>query len=233
MKLIEKKEILAAQNLDRKRDVEEGHKLASKVDALRKLAADEQANLLKFSRETLRKVHSDIDSNISERDSIKREVDQLKEARATLQVPLDAEWHKIENEKKIIEENKTSIAILSSGLDSRASSITENEKQLSVEENRIQELKEATEKRLRQIDEKEKELTKILEESLQRDLEFNSESRQRLERIEKKESELKYREVDLDSKAENIRIQVEEISLARLKIKDKEGELERAFKRLK
>lgn len=84
MKLLDKPSISNLKALERKREIDEGAKLAKKIDTLRELSASEQTNLSRFRDETLKKVREEIDSAMGERDALAREVVSLKEERDNL-----------------------------------------------------------------------------------------------------------------------------------------------------
>ena len=60
MKLLEKNKIIIQKNQERAVAVDEGYKLAKKVDSLRQVHADEQKNLIKFRNESVIKVRDEI-----------------------------------------------------------------------------------------------------------------------------------------------------------------------------
>lgn len=78
MKLLDKVQISNLKVNERRRDVDEGVKLAKKIDLLRETASAEESRLAKFRTETLRLIKEDIDKLIAERDKLKDEVNNLK-----------------------------------------------------------------------------------------------------------------------------------------------------------
>lgn len=78
MKLLSKREIDASKALERKLEVDEGRKLAEKVDMLRRLYAEEQAKFARFRDETIHAVLGEIRILIEERDSLRSKVRQLR-----------------------------------------------------------------------------------------------------------------------------------------------------------
>lgn len=78
MKLLSKIEINTLKSVERKKEIDEGVKLAKKVDTLREVASKEESNLRKFRIETLAIIQSEINLKIKERDSLLEEIKKLK-----------------------------------------------------------------------------------------------------------------------------------------------------------
>lgn len=76
-KLLPKQEFAQLKSEERKREIDEGIKLAEKVDLLRETAAQEGANLAKFRIESLKVIKEEIDKLISEKDILKKEIAEL------------------------------------------------------------------------------------------------------------------------------------------------------------
>ena len=87
MKLLEKNKIIIQKNQERAIEVNEGYKLAKKVDSLRQTYTDEQKNLIKFRNESVIKVRDEIALVLNERDSLKKEVSTLTEQKKELLIP--------------------------------------------------------------------------------------------------------------------------------------------------
>lgn len=99
MKLLSKSEVAKAQADAKKREIDEGLKLARKVDNLREIKAQEEASLEKFRKDTVSKINEEITALTSQRDTLTSEVAQLKKERKKLMEPLDGEWEKIHEAK--------------------------------------------------------------------------------------------------------------------------------------
>lgn len=92
MRLLARKDVDAAKALDRQREVDEGVKLAKKVDTLRELQAQEEASLLKFRDNSLTEIVGDINLKIAQRDDLEARIIQKKEELLKLSGPLDRAW---------------------------------------------------------------------------------------------------------------------------------------------
>lgn len=89
MKLLSKPAINQAKALERSIEISEGKKLAEKVDELRRLKSNEEANLKKFREETVAQIRAEIDAEINKRTALKTENSWLEEVRAKLKTPVD------------------------------------------------------------------------------------------------------------------------------------------------
>lgn len=79
MKLLSKSDVQKAKSLDRQREIDEGLKLARRVDALREIAAAEESSLAKFRIETIAKIHDEISILAAKRDELQIEADSILE----------------------------------------------------------------------------------------------------------------------------------------------------------
>lgn len=77
MKLLTKQNVSDLKAVERKREIDEGAKLASKVDKLRELSSAEQARLSKFQQDTLSQIKKEIDLEIERKEVLKRENAEL------------------------------------------------------------------------------------------------------------------------------------------------------------
>lgn len=133
MKLLAKSDISKAKSVDRQREIDEGLKLATKVDALREISAQEEASLAKFRTETLWVIASEILSETTKRDELKAEVQVLEDRKVEALKPLTEELNKIAVGKEHLAEVKST-------LDSRQERIQEKERNLEQREQGIAKL---------------------------------------------------------------------------------------------
>lgn len=101
MRLLPRSEVDKAKATDRLREVNEGKKLATRVDSLRELASVEEKNLASFRDKTLNALKEDILSLNSVKSTLSNEVKDLQKQRDLLLVPLDAKWLEVTNAQKI------------------------------------------------------------------------------------------------------------------------------------
>ena len=233
MKLLSKTEVITGKAKDRRLEVNEGVKLATKVDALRKLAADEQANLIKFRNETLKKVREDLDAAMDERDAIHLEVQGLKQQRIHLQEPLDKEWHKVKEERKELTNETIRLIDKSDQLDRHEEELLIKAREIEIDKERVVEIKQLASQALSEANETKRRAEDILQNSIQKNNEVNIDCEVRLKNITQEESKLKFREVDLNSKEANLKLDEENIIRIKAQLEDQRQTLERAMKRIK
>ncbi len=104
MKLLLKQETSTLKSVERKKEIDEGVKLAKQVDALRETVAKEQKNLKEFRDQSLKAITVEIESKIKERDLLIADIETKKLDRIRLGAPIDLtnEWKAIDISKKEI-----------------------------------------------------------------------------------------------------------------------------------
>lgn len=102
MKLLDKKTIVDQRSLERKREIDEGVKLAKKVDQLRQTASEEEANLSKFRIESLKQLKTEVAILVDQRDSLSVEINTLRHKVEKLKMLPDLEWDKITKEAEYL-----------------------------------------------------------------------------------------------------------------------------------
>lgn len=128
MKLLPKSEIDKMKAVERKREIDEGLKLAKRVDNLREVAAAEEASLRKFRNETVKVIYDEITKEEQKLNALKGEIVRAQKEREELKKPLDAEWARVEKAKAAI--------------NLREISVTEREKGVSANERALKDTRE-------------------------------------------------------------------------------------------
>lgn len=102
MKLLSKSDINTIKGTERQKEIQEGAKLAKKVDTLREVSAKEEENLKKFRDESLKILQVELDVKIKENERLDKEIAFKKEQKIKLEAPLDLinEWKKVAEDKK-------------------------------------------------------------------------------------------------------------------------------------
>ncbi len=98
LKLLTREQITNAKVTDQLREIQEGKKLAERVDRLRGLQAIEEASLDKFRTETLSRIHEETTEALKKRDFLFGEVRELEERRKAALAPLTEE--RVANDKE-------------------------------------------------------------------------------------------------------------------------------------
>lgn len=141
MRLPSKREVDKAKAADQKRAIDEGMKLATRIDVLRETLLNEEARLVQFRTQSVAAIHAEIDRAGKERESLLEEVRDLKIQREKLLRPLDEKQRELEEREELLSEKEESVrndrVTLSQGL-------TSNEnisRQFEAEKGRIADLK--------------------------------------------------------------------------------------------
>ncbi len=95
MKLLSKSEVAKAQADAKKREIDEGLKLARKVDNLREIKSQEEASLEKFRKERVAAINLELSELETKKETLIGENRQLERERKELLKPLDVEWENI------------------------------------------------------------------------------------------------------------------------------------------
>lgn len=96
MRLLPKSEVDKAKATEQKQAIDEGMKLAKRVDNLREIAASEEENLMNFRRVTVEKIHEEISTKAKRRDELNTEVAILEEKRSKALEPFTKELEAIQ-----------------------------------------------------------------------------------------------------------------------------------------
>ena len=106
MRLMPKSAVTKANADAKRKEIDEGLKLAKRVDGLRKTVASEEQSLEKFRASTVANIKAEITPLEEKRDSLKKEVEELQRTRAELLLPLDEAWEEVELKQKEIEKKE-------------------------------------------------------------------------------------------------------------------------------
>lgn len=148
MQLLSKNQIQRESSEERRRQIEEGAKLARKVDELRQAQFTEQVNLQKFKEGTLEQLSKEIGALTEQKNKLKDEVYSLTLRKAELLVPLDEEWIKVTNKSNELKQIENSLQEATYKLKVKESEIENKAKEIATEDSRIKDSKELTQKHL-------------------------------------------------------------------------------------
>lgn len=137
MRLLDKKEVDIAKAKERRLEVDEGFKLASKVDGLRRLVAEEQAKFDKWRDAMISAIKAEIALWTEKRDTIESEAKHAEERKRAALEPIKERENAVELKEKDIAEQRERLAIDQAKLNQFAASIGEREGKLKDAENAI------------------------------------------------------------------------------------------------
>lgn len=106
VRLFQKNEIEKLSSIEKRAEIEEGMKLARRIDTLRSTLADEEKKVRLFRENTTQRVVDEINEKILYRDSLQREIAELKDQRRLLMMPIVDELEAISEQKIILREEK-------------------------------------------------------------------------------------------------------------------------------
>jgi hypothetical protein len=121
MKLLPRKEFDAARAREQKAAIDEGAKLARRVDNLREVAATEEENLRNFRTRTIKKIREDIEKEEQILSSLRREVKNTRSAIAK-------EEQEIETKRKYLQDRAEALDIVAESIDKREKESNQREK---------------------------------------------------------------------------------------------------------
>lgn len=200
MKLLTKEQIQQQKSFERKQEIDEGVKLATRVDKLRELSAQEHTNLMRFRDESIKRIQIEIDRYIAQKTQLKREVDDLEEKRRIALIPLDEEWNKLNKAKAEVDKAFLDLDVLSGSLAKQAREITQERIKVEHDKTRIADSKRSVSRNLKKSSRNLEESEAILAKAEYQAQKMEEKSVEKFKTLLMKEEELKYREVDLNNR---------------------------------
>ena len=232
MKLRDKYEVDALKALERKREVDEGAKLARSVDALRELKSAEERNLQKFHTDALARVQAEIDEKIQDLNHLKGEIEQARLQRQELQKPLTEEWHALRDAQDAFQKEKDELVQVAITFNAKQAELDSRKQAVINEEGRIADDKKRSEKLLQDASElheqalhKEKLASQTLDDSTR-------ESKEREERLTVREKQVAASERDIENIRKHLLTKEQSLETERIQVADMRRTLERALARL-
>lgn len=109
--LPQKLDIDRERNIERKKEIDSGIALATRIDKLRETKANEEKALFEWRQHSLKLIQKEIDDYITVRDNLKKQTEEAEVHRKKLIEPLDNEWIEINKVKLEISANKEELYI--------------------------------------------------------------------------------------------------------------------------
>lgn len=235
LKLLKKSEINSLKEKDRQMEINEGVKLAKRVDSLRQAQADEELALEKFRRESVLSINNEIIDLSSKKESLAVEVLFLEQERIRLSAPIDLqiEWAKIASDKKEIgmikEENHAKeVSLLAREVENEVS-----RKEFEKREVELGNKESLTIQYLLGAEEHSKKALSFLKEAENTKNNSIVFKEKVLKEMEDRDMTVSSRERDLKNKEQKIERDQKELNEEKKKVLDQRRTLERAFNRLK
>lgn len=99
MKLLPKSEVNRLKAEEKHIEIEEGRKVAERIDTLRETRSEEEASLERFRTETVERINTEIQAKIVEREELEHGNQQRRREREELMKPLDKERDELKTER--------------------------------------------------------------------------------------------------------------------------------------
>lgn len=141
MRLLDKNTVVRQQAQEHKLEIDEGLKLAQKIDLLRKTASEEEKKLADFRIGSLTAIQNELKPLNDKKASLENDVKDLEKKREKLKEPLDNEWARLEDEKKNLEKDKEELTRKVSNFLQEAVKQDKRDKAIKVEEERLEEIR--------------------------------------------------------------------------------------------
>jgi chromosome segregation ATPase len=233
MRLLPKSEVSKAQATVKKQEIDEGLKLARRIDALRETHASEEASLNKFRTETVTRIHKEIEREEQKLADVIKKRDDARDERKNLLKPLTKEWAEVEKAKKealmLKEEAETRVEIARE----HEEQVKEATKRASDTLTRALAKEERIDKALKEADDNQKESEQVLKRA--RDIEASA-----IKLKEDMEAELLHRDQALAMRESGVTIREEHLSNGESELakgwkllEDRKATFERAINRTK
>lgn len=233
MKLLKKTELNVKLQEQNSNEVKAGLFLAKKVDALREELQEVIANNSKVMEGMKRDYELFMAEQTSKRGAIVKEIEGLTQQRASLRIPLDAEWQEVRLEKEELVKLSESLLLRENLLKENETFITNKNLELSNREEGIQERESRTKQSLLDAQRKESQTQELLEGIKIYETETKQSIQVRLEEVAKRETDIAYREVDVQNRNKHALAKEEANRKETLRIESKQRQIKNVLEELK
>lgn len=232
MKLLDKRQIQVEKSTERKTEIEQGLKIARKVDELRQTLAKEQQALTVFREETTKDVRSKIADLVNKKNTLEQEVSLLERRRRELLEPIDKEQQLLTDSKRHVDSKIEELKLLEKSLSLKKDELNTRARDIMIEEERIKDEKKQTHQNLEQSLEKTKEAEKLLSVSRETCNQNEKMYQERIQELDTREANIASIERNQDMRSKYLDSKEVELNNRERIINDKYTLLERTQKRL-
>lgn len=233
IKLLSKQEVQQKQAVQKRAEIEEGKKLAQRVDRLREIAVQEEASLASFRAKTLKAINTEIKQVTVERDSLLEEV-------KTLRNELELGFSELKKAEKQLKDKEKEVLLYEEQVETRLKLVKEKEKSIKAdfEQNKrfIRRIENLNSHLLRihpLVEERLETAESVLEEIELKKFQFETFYNQFTKELRGKDIEVASRERDITIKEERVKNTERLLNEREIQLRDRELTLEREFNRLK
>lgn len=223
MKLLDKKSVNADLAHQKKLQIDEGVKLATKVDVLRETVIKEEGNLQRFRGETIQFVQKEIDEKIQERNLLEKGNVFLREERIRLSAPIDLTeaWEEVKAGKAEITSWKDSLSEKEVRMIARESDVVDAEQSLTKRAETITRKEKLIERTLTGAQEKFEKASVTLEKAQEEGSKLINDAVHREQAVTLRESDATVKEVALLEREKTATAHELDLSNRELALKDR------------
>lgn len=235
IRLLPKSDVAKAKALDRQKEVQEGMKLAKRVDNLREVAAREEESLTKFRVNTISLLKKEIDEKVTERDFLEDTNKVLREERMRLEAPLDLTqaWDRVKNEQEAVEEWREDVLLREISLTERENNVRDTEKGFKGREQEIRNNEDWTRQALTKAENDSNVARDAVKEAEETKMRIKHQERQQNVVVAQKNQEIATIEEGLSFREEEVEKDKADIINQRKFLADQRATLERGFAELR
>lgn len=219
MQLLDKHTIQIQKGIERKIEIDEGAKLAAKIDSLRKILLTEEKRLSQYRETTVNAIQAEISELTNTISLLKNQINELELQKKNLLVPLDEKWDEVRNTEKSLEERKTHVEKQALENHSREKALNARQSALEAEKKHIESIKVSITEKLRQTEHDRKERQRELGLIQKKRENFSKERERFLRDIDRENLRIKAKEHQLNVLISSVKQR--ETALRRLEIRRK------------
>ncbi len=231
IKLLTKSEVVVLKGKERQAEIQEGVKLARRVDNLREVAAQEEASLEAFRNRTVAIIKADIDDAVQERDRLHVEIRKLIAEREVGMKPVEAAMRELTLVEHKLEKDQAELNRRMVLLRAKEQEVATQTSHLEIEKRHVESLRSSVQNLAKIAIKNEEKTVKALEKA-------DKAQKATTTLLATTEAELRARDAataakERDNKNWETRLAKEEATLRKqaIKLADRERTLEREFYR--
>jgi len=233
MRLLPKSEINVRQAQQKRAEIDEGVKLANRVDNLREIAAQEEASLSSFRNTTLKAIGEEVKKAEEERNVILKEVVDLRKELSEGTKQLDTRKDELDSYQKSLERLESDLTSRVSALKTLASKLKDQSKQTKEYNDRLIYAHKAIGEVRKEVESSHEQAKSVLSQAIKRHDSIVSLADKAEQDIQTRDIAVAYKERDLTIRAGHLNHRAEALRIREIQLIDREQTLEREIKRLK
>lgn len=136
MKLLSKSDITQKKNDERRLEIDQGVKLASRVDSLRKTAAEEEKKITTYRQASVKILNDEIGSLTNQKRALEGEILYRVEELGVLMEPIDAQWDAVHRAHLLVEEDREALIEAKIGLKLGTDALEELKRRTTIDAER-------------------------------------------------------------------------------------------------